>query len=680
MEQERADIAWQSSILQDFSPEVAATSALTVVGDPDNLFSESFLQEALQKNGYDLLMFEDSITFRYQYECNVLAQSEQASLVLLTQGNPEKLPYDVLKTAQLNNRVLSYSLTNLFPKLTISILAEIDRSDLDKLYHAYREAKLPGQLGESQTSEFILRHVYDVLPDFIKTEEDLLRYLLMRHYSGQTLPAVLHNWLVQQLGTKAKFKDWPLAEIISDRTNFFHFLQERWPLFLTKTFEGNDIAAEGIGVDFAPAIPGPKYLPFGHSDIRVYIDNLFAEGFLKPVQVKSLTPYTDNWASVGKLTEEGPSVTQRFEKLTALIKEKRPEPDCRYEDWQAMAMRWAEWLALRWQLPNDVATKDELNVLHDEIEEAFAQWLLEHYGSLGNKLHWPRPVMVHHVPKFMGHGVDAHADNVKKALLVIDGLSLDQCIVLREILEGDCADLKIEEQTVFAWIPTLTHVSRQTIFAAEPPYALADSLGSTAKEPKLWERFWCNRGFSATAVKYVPAKKAETDANCLTRVLEVAGMASCRILGVVLPVVDETMHGMTQGASGMHAALKHWAQKGALSKLLHSLVDLGFEVHLTSDHGNIEGTGIGKPNVGVTAEERGERVHIFTEESLREKTHTEFADTVIWKDYGLPPEYKPLIAANRKAFTTKERHVVGHGGISLEEVIVPYVRITKHVA
>jgi len=237
-----------------------------------------------------------------------------------------------------------------------------------------------------------------------------------------------------------------------------------------------------------------------------------------------------------------------------------------------------------------------------------------------------------------------------------------------------------EEQTVFAWIPTLTHVSRQTIFAAEPPYALADSLGSTAKEPKLWERFWCNRGFSATAVKYVPAKKAETDANCLTRVLEVAGMASCRILGVVLPVVDETMHGMTQGASGMHAALKHWAQKGALSKLLHSLVDLGFEVHLTSDHGNIEGTGIGKPNVGVTAEERGERVNIFTEESLREKTHTEFADTVIWKDYGLPPEYKPLIAANRKAFTTKERHVVGHGGISLEEVIVPYVRITKHVA
>jgi hypothetical protein len=30
-------------------------------------------------------------------------------------------------------------------------------------------------------------------------------------------------------------------------------------------------------------------------------------------------------------------------------------------------------------------------------------------------------------------------------------------------------------------------------------------------------------------------------------------------------------------------------------------------VILTADHGNVEGVGIGKPNVGVTADERGER-------------------------------------------------------------------------
>ena len=38
---------------------------------------------------------------------------------------------------------------------------------------------------------------------------------------------------------------------------------------------------------------------------------------------------------------------------------------------------------------------------------------------------------------------------------------------------------------------------------------------------------------------------------------------------------------------------------------------------LTADHGNVEGIGIGKPNVGVTADERGERVHVFPDALLR---------------------------------------------------------------
>lgn len=679
-----ADIAWQESILHDFTREIAASINLTVVGDPDNLFSETQLQEMLQKNGYELLVFEDPVSFRYQYESNYLAHSERVSaehrsLVLVARNHIETLPYDILQTARLYNRVLSYSLANLFPKLTISVLAEVDRSDLDKLYHAYAEEAPPTPLGESQTCEYLLRHVYDVLPDFLKTPEDLLRYLLKRHYSGQTVPLVLDDWLIQQLGKKPQFKGWPLAEIIPDRANFFDFLQERWPIYLKKTFEGGCVG-EGLAIGFNAEFSGPSDLPFGHSDIRVYIDNLFAEGFLKPVQVESMVPYSKEWASIGVLSEDESTLSNRFEKLTALVKEKLPAPGCRYEEWQAMAMRWAEWLALRWQLPAGISEKPELNSLHDEVEGAFAQWLMEHYGTLSNKLHWPKPVMVHHIPKCMAHGVNAHTDDVKKALIVIDGLSLDQWVLLRDDLKIGPDKIKFDEQTVFAWIPTLTSISRQTIFAAEAPYALADSLGSPAKEAQLWQRFWCNKGFNASTVKFVPAKQAESDASYLGRFLEVAGKANCHIVGAVLSVVDETMHGMTHGASGMHVTLKHWSQKGALRKLLTSLLDLGFEIHLTSDHGNLEGIGMGKPNVGVAAEERGERVHIFSDDGLRNKTRAEFPETIVWKDYGLPLEYKPLIAANRKAFTTKDRHVVGHGGISLEEVIVPYVRVTKHVA
>jgi hypothetical protein len=47
------------------------------------------------------------------------------------------------------------------------------------------------------------------------------------------------------------------------------------------------------------------------------------------------------------------------------------------------------------------------------------------------------------------------------------------------------------------------------------------------------------------------------------------------------------------------------------------MLERGFEVILTADHGNAEGTGIGKPNVGATADERGERVHVFSDALLR---------------------------------------------------------------
>jgi hypothetical protein len=47
------------------------------------------------------------------------------------------------------------------------------------------------------------------------------------------------------------------------------------------------------------------------------------------------------------------------------------------------------------------------------------------------------------------------------------------------------------------------------------------------------------------------------------------------------------------------------------------MLEHGFEVILTADHGNVEAVGIGKPNVGVTADERGERVHVFSDVLLR---------------------------------------------------------------
>jgi len=70
------------------------------------------------------------------------------------------------------------------------------------------------------------------------------------------------------------------------------------------------------------------------------------------------------------------------------------------------------------------------------------------------------------------------------------------------------------------------------------------------------------------------------------RVREQVEQPRCRILAVVVGTIDQMLHGVVTGTDGLHASVRHWAQRGALSKLIDLLFDGGFEVSLTADHGN----------------------------------------------------------------------------------------------
>lgn len=96
---------------------------------------------------------------------------------------------------------------------------------------------------------------------------------------------------------------------------------------------------------------------------------------------------------------------------------------------------------------------------------------------------------------------------------------------------------------------------------------------------------------------------------------------------------------------------------------------------LTADHGNVEARGIGKPDLGAVVDERGERVHVFRDDLTRARVSRVFEGTVTWPQIGLPEDYRPLLAPARGAFIHAGRQTVAHGGIALEEVIVPFIRV-----
>lgn len=371
------------------------------------------------------------------------------------------------------------------------------------------------------------------------------------------------------------------------------------------------------------------------------------------------------------------SDTQRFVRLSKLIQENLPAPDADAAEWLDAAVRVGEWAALRWTLPKDALEHCgiEYRELEDRVAERFETWVTVSYATLHNLPYLPRPVMLHNVAKFLAHGWEMTRRRV--ALVVVDGLSMSEWALLRRSLAETAGNRTISDGAVFAWVPTITSVSRQSIFAAETPLYFGASIGSTAKEEQHWRRFWEDKGVSRSEIGYTCQMSQEPDEAYLVRITEAAERPSCRIIGIVVGRVDEMLHGEANGSNGLHMQVKHWAESGHFNALVACLNDLGFEIFITADHGNTEAIGIGKPNVGAVANERGERAHVFTDDLTRASTAKLFPGTISWPNIGLPESYKALLAPHGKAFIAAGKRTVAHGGISLDELIVPFAKVVS---
>ena len=725
---------WRDRILKELTPGVAR---LTLVADPDGLLLEAALLEAIRGRGFEIVTFEDHVEFRLDYESRFRSRwdrDEGAGLevIVRTEGHDRAaLPYDLVQAG----RRLSFGLDDLFPAFSYPVVASLDRSDLDALCRA-QERHRPDRLGEDATRDFVLRHVFDFAAELVRRPSDLLRLLLRRHYRGQRLPRLLDDRLVQLLRQGGAFAAWPLEAILPGRDAFFAFLQERWPLFLdrlagsagnggpqdlnrlTDNAEGGgpqdlrrlagnagsggsqdlDRLAGNAGDDDRQdaegtpglAIGGPADLPFDHEDVRVYIDNLFVEGMLRPVGHESGHALRGEWAAVGVRIDPEADRRRRLRRLAETVGATIPGTDANHRDWTAFAFRWAELgvllsetaAATRTEPGSLIAgpratradTGSSIAGLRADVDRAFLAWVERRYAGLHNQPPAP-PVMVHHLPRFLARRL-ADDPRCKVALLVVDGLALDQWLVLRDALAIQRPGLRFREGAAFAWVPTITSVSRQAIFAGKPPFYFPSSLLTTDREASLWTRFWADRGLTVREAGYARGLGDGSPVG----IRELLSRPKIRALGLVVDKVDKIMHGMTLGTAGMHNQVRQWAEEGFMAGLLDALLDDGFAVFLTSDHGNVEAEGCGRPAEGAIADVRGERARIYPDAALRSRVKERFPDAVEWPGPGLPEDCLALLAPGRTAFVREGERIVGHGGVSLEEVVVPMVEIERAAA
>lgn len=657
--------SWRDTILKEFIPQV---NNLTLVADPDNLLTEEQMAVELRKRGFDLLEYGEPVEFRYAYEVNYRSlwdQGEHSDLIVrLSETELKSLPYDLLRIG----RALSFDLGNIFPSFSYPVISKLDRNLLDELFNAQEHAP-SRRLGDKATKDFILRYVFQISPDLISTPVDLLRELFRIHYGKTTMPALLADRLIQQLKGKEIFKLWPLEKVVPDTEAFFAFVQERWAIFLSRLSTGREIREDirPYRLDY----PGPAALPFDHQDIRVYLTTLFTEEKLAPVVQADLPHDIAPWIRNGIKTSEKEDRRERLSQLFELLEKSQPTMESRHSDWAGFAIKWAELAAL----VHSGAEEEEKKHFHElgsTLNQTFAGWLSRHYGNLIS-LPPINPAMVHQIPRHLDRKLEEGAAD-RIALLVIDGLSLDQWVTARKILQEQNPQFLFRESATFAWIPTLTSVSRQAIFSGKAPIFFPNSIYRTDRESSLWTQFWEGAGLASLDIAYQKGLGDGKVSDVLDATLH---PSKTKVIGLVVDKVDKIMHGMQLGAAGMQNQIKQWCREGFLASLITYLHDHNFQVWLTSDHGNIECRGRGRPSEGAIAETRGERARIYPTPELRSRIASEFAFAHEWHSESLPPKYYPLLAGGTDAFLTLDAVTVGHGGISMEEVIVPFVKIER---
>ena len=641
-------MSWENKILELFP---VSLDQMILVADPDGVLKEEKLLKGIGEKGFILLEFEDSVSFRYLFETNYRFSKDRDRLIVRIENDDfNQFPYEYLKEGYRVN----LKLDRFFPNLNYSIIKQMDSENLKQIYQGYQN--YGGDfLGEWGTATFILRDVYEIFPELIKEKTELFRELFKIHFEEINIPEILVRFLVKNLKIKVDELDLPLEKAFTDRKFFFDVVQKQWETYI------EDLQKQTRNA----------FIPFEKQEIRVFVDSLFLEGLLEPVEFEKKAEDLPSWVQLGIKTDEDSIKIKRFSQLLNKLEENLSEEEKTYKSWFHTAQLLAETQLLffknRGFFPEEQV--DKYKNIHQEVEGEFSGWLLGNFGSLVNLPYTKSPVMVHHIPNHIRY-IKEKAGIEKVALIVIDGLSAVYWSAIKELLSQKFPGLKLEEKMSYAWVPTITSISRQAIFAGQIPIYFKDFLSTTHQEEKLWKMFWQNNGLKYQEIKYVKGLgKGEND-----EVIASIDDSRTRVIGLVVNIIDKLTHSEQFGVEGLLRDISLWMEQEHLADLLKSLFERGYEVFITSDHGSVVAEGQGKPNQGILVESKGERTRIYSDTAFIDQVKEAYS-SVEWPGVGLPDNMFVLLASHGKAFVQEGRKVLSHGGISIEEVIVPFIRL-----
>jgi CheY-like chemotaxis protein len=279
--------------------------------------------------------------------------------------------------------------------------------------------------------------------------------------------------------------------------------------------------------------------------------------------------------------------------------------------------------------------------------------------------------------------------------VVIDCMRLDQWMSLEPVLQPY---FDIEEHTYYSILPTATPYSRNAIFSGLFPSELArkfpdkwepgdsENRGRNRYERDLLELQTARLGLKVSpGLKYFKVYNTEEGYSIRK---QVSSLSSLPLVAMVFNFVDILAHGRSESEilqelapdeSGFRSLMRSWFTHSSLFEILKSIAGEDAVVVVTTDHGSVLGrrAALVKGDRGTSTNLRykfGNNIGCDEKQAVNVKDPESFKlpSEGLNKNYLMAKEDYYFVYPTR--FHEFEKHYRGsfqHGGISMEEMIVP---------
>jgi hypothetical protein len=289
-----------------------------------------------------------------------------------------------------------------------------------------------------------------------------------------------------------------------------------------------------------------------------------------------------------------------------------------------------------------------------ETNRRFTAWIMQNYPLIQNA---PNPATLR-LPTLLRQ-IDSETENERLLFIVVDALSLQAWNQVRRRWVDEGVIGRAVSRVAFAILPTITPLSRRAIFEEKLPV----SFSGFDHTPRLERTLWKNR-FQQDGEYFGVYEEAG--------ILDSFAVGKRRVCVVDISW-DRKGHSIDPRTDSITDSARSWAGRTPLRQIIQKALTSSYRVMLTSDHGQLDCFGKGRLNVGDLPEERSKRVLLFSDAALCQSFVQPW--TTAYRPTGLKTDCHPLFANDFDSFDFVGAGTVSHGGMSLDEVLVPVVEV-----